>query len=434
MPQATNNASAQSTSVAPSRRDFVKTSAAVAGAAVLAAGAIPLSVHAAEDNTLKIGLVGCGGRGSGAALQALHADPNTRLVALADMFKDKLDSSLSNLKQSDAGARVDVPAARQFTGWDGYKGVIQNCDVVLLATPPFFRPMHLGAVIDAGKHCFCEKPVATDMPSLHKVMEISKRAKEKNVSLVSGLCYRYDDAKIDTMKRIHGGEVGQIISVQSNYLTGGLWSNARKEGWSDMEWQLRNWLYFTWLSGDMIVEQHIHSLDKVMWIMGDEPPLKVTANGGRTVRTQPEYGNIYDHFNTVYEWKNGVRAFCQARQWVNCDTDVSDWVYGTDGVANVMQHQITGKNAWRRKPGLNMYDLEHIALFKSIRTNEPINNGDYMVKSTAMAIMGRMSAYTGKTILWDKAIASTESLAPEKLEFGPIPVPPIAVPGKTKLA
>ena len=416
----------------PSRRDVVR-GAAVAGAAV-AAMSIPSFVHAASSDTLKVGLIGCGGRGTGAANNALNADSNIKLVAMGDMFKDKLETSLLGLRQSAHKDRVDVAPEHQFIGWDAYKGVIEMCDVVLLATPPHFRSIHLKAAVEAGKHIFCEKPVATDGPALRSVIETAAKAKEKNISLVSGLCYRYDEAKMETLKRIHGGGVGNIINLNVNYLTTGLWSNARKPEWSDMEWQLRNWLYFTWLSGDLIVEQHIHSLDKMMWVMGDEPPAFAVANGGRACRTQPAYGNVYDHFNTMYEWKNGVRCFASARQWDGTFTDVSDWVYGDKGVANIMNHTITGENAWKRKASpKNMYDLEHIAFFKSIRSGEPINNGDYMCKSTGVAIMGRMAAYTGTKVTFDQMLNSQENLAPPKYEFGPLEMAPIAVPGKTKV-
>jgi predicted dehydrogenase len=418
----------------PTRRDIMR-GAAVAGAAVMAAGSNIPFVHAAEDNTIKIGLVGCGGRGSGAAGNALNADKNIKLWAMGDMFKDQLDQSLNLLKRGPKKSQIDVAPERQFTGWDAYKGVIAECDVVLLATAPFFRPMHLEAVLNAGKHCFCEKPVATDPTNLRLMWDTAKKFKEKKLSLVSGLCYRYDEAKIETVQRIRDGAVGDYLNLQGMYLTGDLWTRPRKPEWTDMEWQVRNWLYFTWLSGDMIVEQHIHTLDKMMWLMGDEPPVSCIASGGRTVRTQPEFGNIFDHFCTVYEWKNGVRAFCHARQWAKTDADVSDWVYGTKGKASLMDHQIWGENAWKRKASKeNMYDSEHVALFKSIRNNEPIYNGDYMCKSTLVGIMGRMAAYTGKKVTWDQVINSSEDLRPAKLEWGPYPTPEIAVPGKTKLA
>jgi len=438
------------TSHGATRRDFIKTSAVVAGAAA-ASSVLPLGgVYAAGSDVIKVGLIGCGGRGGGAALNALNADESNKIHALGDLFPDRLETKLQQLTK-EAEKRIDVPKERRFTGIDAYKGVIEACDVVLLATPPHFRPTHLAAALAANKHVFCEKPVGVDVPSVKKVMELCEQAKAKKLNVVSGLCYRYDEAKREIMEKIHSGAVGDIISLQGMYNTGGLWVAPRQSQWSDMEWQLRNWLYFTWLSGDHIVEQHIHTLDKMMWMMKDQPPMKVTGNGGRTQRTGPEYGNIYDHFDTIYEWNidgRPVRAYNQTRQWVNVDTDVSDWAFGTKGVADVMGLKITGENKWKRKEAKeNMYDSEHKALFAAIRKGEPINNGDYMCKSTLCAIMGRMAAYTGKTIYWDKAAAkadkkasaptlmeNTEDLSPPNYNFGPFPTPPVAVPGKGKVA
>jgi myo-inositol 2-dehydrogenase / D-chiro-inositol 1-dehydrogenase len=335
---------------------------------------------------------------------------------------------------------------KKFVGFDAYKGVIDACDVVLLATPPHFRPLHLRAAIEAGKHVFCEKPVATDVPGVKKVIEACKLAKEKNLAVVSGLCYRYDSGKADMVKAIHDGGLGDILSLQTNYNTTGLWMNPRQPGWDDMQWQLRNWLYFHWLSGDHVVEQAIHSVDKMMWVMKDAPPAVVTASGGRTQRTNPAYGNIYDHFNAVIEWPSKQRCYFSCRQWNNSDQDVSDWIHGTTGVGNMNDLVITGKNEWKgKKAKVPMYRAEHEAMFKSIRDGKPLNNGDYMTKSTLVAMMIRMSAYTGKNVFWDKAAAeaaragdkaaiileSTEDLSPPKYEFGPLPVAPVAVPGVT---
>ena len=430
----------------PTRRDFMKTSTAAAVGAALASYAMPSGVYAQASETLKVGLVGCGGRGSGAAVNALTADEGCELVAMGDMFADKLDQSHQNLLNEEVADRILADDMKKFTGFDAYKGVIDSCDVVLLATPPHFRPMHLQAAVDAGKHVFCEKPVAVDVPGVKKVIEACKKAKEKNLAVVSGLCYRYDAAKIETIDKIHQGAIGDLVSLQTNYNSGPLWMNPRQGGWSDMEWQLRNWLYFHWLSGDFVVEQSIHSIDKMMWVMKDEPPVSVSAAGGRVQRTSPEYGNVYDHFNSVIQWKNGLRCFQSSRQWANADADISDWAYGTKGTADIYKHRITGANEWKRKEGLDMYVAEHVALFKSIRGNQPRNDGDYMTKSTLVSMMIRMSAYTGKTVYWDKAAAeaakaaqdaaivmeSTEDLTPPKYDFGPLPVPAIAVPGETK--
>ena len=437
----------------PSRRDFMRTgTAAAVGAAVAGQLVVPASVHAAGSDVIRIGLVGCGGRGSGAALNALRAEENLRLVALGDAFKDKLETSYKNLKAAEEGAKVDVKDDKKFVGLDAYKGVIDSSDVVLLATPPHFRPMHLRAAIDAGKHVFCEKPVAVDVPGVKKVIEAGELAKQKKLSIVSGLCYRYDEGVKATIQQIHDGKIGNLVALQGMYLTSGLWNVPRTPQMTDFEWQLRNWLYFTWLSGDHIVEQHIHTIDKIMWMMKDVPPTKATANGGRTVRLEyPQFGHIYDHFDTIYEWdtENGpVRAFCQTRQWVGADSDTSDWAFGTQGTAELMRHQITGENKWRgRKAKVHMYDAEHVALFQAVRKNDPINNTEYMAKSTLAAIMGRLAAYHGKTVYWDKDAAekggpavrkdtpilmeSTEDLSPPAYDWNAkLEVPPIAVPGK----
>ena len=409
-----------------SRREFLGTSAVAALAAAPA-------VHAGGGDVLRVGLVGCGGRGSGAAVNALNADPNTKLVAVGDLFADFAQAALQNLKASEVGNRVEVPAENVFSGWDNYKGVIERCDVVILATSPHFRPMHLKAAVEAGKHVFCEKPVAVDAPGVRDVIQTCQLAQQRNLNVVSGLCYRYDLAKQEVIQRIHDGAVGDLVYLQTNYLTTGLWLRPRQPNWSDMEWQIRNWLYFTWLSGDHIVEQHIHSLDKMLWVMKDVPPTKVTATGGRTQRTQPQYGNIYDHFTSVFEWEdnNNLRCFAQTRQWNDTAQDTSDWVYGTKGTADIMNHRISGENRWRRKPSPeNMYDTEHKVLFNAIRNGQVINNGDYMTKSTLMAIMARLSAYSGRTIKWDEAMASQERLGPTTYEFGPLEVAPVAVPGQ----
>jgi len=424
---------------AASRRDFLTTSAAaVAGAALVTLPSLS-NVHAAGSDVLKIGLIGCGspggGRGAGAAGQALNADPNTKLVAIGDMFKDHIDDKLKNLKQDEKiGSRVDVEPDHCFVGWDAYKQVLAaDVDVVILTTPPHFRPLHLKAAVDAGKHVFCEKPVAVDAPGVLKVMEACRVAKSKDLALVSGLCYRYDKAKRETMARIHDGAIGDIVAMHTNYNAHGLWSVKRHQEMSDMEWQLRNWLYFTWLSGDHIVEQHIHSLDKMAWAMKDEPPLKAFGLGGRQSRTAEQYGNIFDHHAVCYEYKNGVKLFSYCRQQDGAAPDVNDYVMGTHGVADIMHHTIKGKNDWKaQKDPTNMYQNEHDELFASIRSGKHIHNGDYMCKSTLMAIMGRMATYTGQVITWEMAMKSADDLTPKKYEMGSQPMPAVARPGVTK--
>ncbi len=349
-----------------SRRAFLRTSATAALGGALAANlSIARSAHAAGSDVLKVGLIGCGGRGTGAAAQALNADPHVQLTALGDAFPDRLQSSLDNLRKMFA-EKVAVTDDHCFVGFDAYKNVIDSgVDVVILATPPHFRPAHLQAAVAAGKHVFAEKPVAVDAPGVRSVLETCAEAKKKNLSIVSGLCYRYDLAKRETIQRVHDGAVGDIVALNVNYNTGTLWMHPRKENWSDMEWQLRNWLYFTWLSGDHNTEQHVHSLDKAAWVMHDEPPVKAWGLGGRQVRVQPEYGNIYDHHAVVYEYASGVKLFSFCRQQAGCSVDVSDYVLGTKGTADLMKHTIkSGESNWRyRGEAPNMYQQEHDELF-----------------------------------------------------------------------
>jgi predicted dehydrogenase len=423
-----------------SRRDFLKTSsAAVASATALASLSITRSAHAAGGDTLKVGLVGCGGRGTGAAAQAMQADSNVKLTAMGDAFADRLESSLANLKGDGALAdKIDVPKERQFTGFDAYKQVIDSgVDVVLLCSPPGFRPLQFKYAIDQGKHVFAEKPVATDGPGIRSVMATADEARKKNLAVVSGLCYRYDFPKREAIKRIHDGAIGDIAAMHVSYNTGTLWYRGNNPEWSPMEYQMRNWLYYTWLSGDFIVEQHVHSLDKAAWVMHDEPPVKAFGLGGRQVRVEPQWGHIYDHMATVFEYKNGVKLFSNCRQQAGCAAETSDYIYGTKGTAELMSAKIEPREGerWRyRGETPNMYDQEHRELFASIRSGNPINNGDYMCKSSMLGIMGRMVCYTGRELSWDECLNSTENLQPAKYEWGPMPVPPVAMPGITKFA
>ena len=425
---------------ASSRRDFLKTSAA-AGAAL----ALVPAVHAAGSDVLRVGLIGCGSRGTGAASQALKADKNVKLVAMGDAFADRIESSLGELhNDAELAAKIDVPAERRFKGFDAYKHVLAtNVDVVLLTTPPGFRPIHFQAAVAAGKHVFAEKPVAVDAPGIRKVLEACAEAKKKNLSVVAGLCWRYHHGMRQTMQRVHGGAIGDLVALHTQYNTGRLWVKTLKEkaqnGWSDMEWQMRNWLYFTWLSGDHIVEQHVHSLDKMAWAMKDEYPIKAVGTGGRQVRTSPDYGHIFDHHAVVFEYRSGVKLFSYCRQQAGCDNDVSDTLMGTRGICHINANgpgaaTISGPNAWQLRPRRddNMYQTEHNELFAAIRAGKPINNGEYVCKSSLLAIMGRMASYTGKVITWDKALNSKEDLSPAKYAFGPLAVPPVARPGITR--
>jgi predicted dehydrogenase len=421
------------------RRGFLKTAA---GATALGAIAVPRGVHAAESETLRVGLIGCGGRGNAAAIDALKADPHAQLVAIADTFADRANDGLALIKGDKAIVdRVTVTPDRIYTGFDGYKQLIDSgVDVVLLATPPHFRPEHFAYAVAAGKHCFVEKPVAVDAFGVKSVMETSRLAKEKGLAVVSGLCWRYDLGVREIMRRIKEEKaIGDIVAIESSYNANGLWHRGDKPEWSRMEYQVRNWLYHTWLSGDHILEQAIHSLDKTAWLLGDVQPLKATALGGRQQRIDPMYGNVYDHFAVFYEYPGGQRVYFTCRQQDNCSVRVDELVHGTKGRAEILRGQMmdlgSDKVAWRyrgKKP--SMYQVEHDELFASIRKGEPINNGDYMCNSTMIGLLGRMAAYTGQTVTWDQCANSTERLGPSEYAWGDVPEEVVAIPGKTALA
>lgn len=422
------------------RREFLKTSTlAAAGGAIVGAMQLGHGVHAAGDDTLRVGLIGCGGRGTGAASQALMADSRVKLTAMGDAFDDRLQLSLSSLTSTKGlASKIDVPLERQFVGFDAYKHVLaSDVDVVLLTTPPHFRPMHLQAAIDAGKHVFAEKPCAVDAPGVHAVLRSCEEAKKKKLAVVSGLCLRYHAPYREVIRRVRDGAIGDVRALVANDYRGPIWIKPREPDWTDMHWQMRNWYYFTWLSGDFNVEQHVHNLDVCAWAMGDQYPVKAIGMGGREVRKGPEYGNIFDHHSVVYEYANGSRIISNTRQMPGCKNDISIGLSGTKGSAMLTERRngvrITAADEWVfRDEAPNLYQVEHDELFASIRAGQPINNGEYMAKSTLLAIMGRMATYTGQEITWDMAWKSTENLTPPKYEWGAIASPPVAVPGVTR--
>ena len=421
---------------ARTRRDFLKT----AGTAAAAALPLTANVHAAGSDVLRVGLIGCGSRGTGAAAQALNADKHVKLVAMGDAFEDRLLESLETLKRDEnIAAKVDVKPDHRFVGFNAYKDVLgAGVDVVLLTTPPGFRPIHFKAAVEAGKHVFAEKPCAVDAPGVRSVLETCKRAREKHLSVVSGLCLRYDLGFRETVRRIHAGAAGDVVALQANDYRGTIWVKPRKPEWTDMQWQMRNWYYFTWLSGDFNVEQHVHFLDTCAWVMKNEYPVKAIGLGGRQVRTGPEYGHIYDHFSVVYEYANGVKLFSNCRQQGGCASNLSAEVLGSKGRAHLAERRHgltihTDKEWVYDGPENNMYQTEHEELFAAIRAGKPINNGEYMAHSTLLAIVGRMAAYTGKVVTWDMAMRSKEDLSPPAYDWKvKLPVPPVAMPGRTK--
>lgn len=427
-------------SLSASRREFLSTAVA-AGAGALSLGAIAGTAHAAGSDVIKVGLIGCGGRGTGAAEQSINSSSNVKLHAMGDLFGDHLHGAKEKLARF--GDKFDVTDDRCFVGFDAYRKVIDaGVDLVILATPPGFRPTHIKAVIDAGKHLFTEKPVAVDGTGIRTVLAAAEEAKKKNLAVVAGTQRRHQLGYVEAMKRIHNGDLGEIITARCYWNQGGLWSRERQPQWSDMEYQLRNWLYYTWLSGDHIVEQHVHNLDVVNWAM-QAHPVRAYALGGRQVRTQPIYGNAFDHFAVEYEYPGGQYTSSQCRQIDGTDGKVSETIVGTKGVYDLdggsktyvfrptggKSERTTARSLKERDP----YQQEHIDMIESIRSGQPLNELRTVAESTLTAIMGRMSAYTGKAVTWEQALNSQLDLMPKELKFGPLPTPPVAVPGDTPL-
>ena len=406
-----------------SRRNFLKTSAA--GVAALSV-AVP-RVHAGESDLIKVGLIGCGGRGRGAAANTLNADPNTKIVAVADAFMPNAQGAVEGLKTAFED-RIDVED-RVFAGLDAYKSVVEASDLVLLCESPGFRYRSLAYAVEQGKHVFCEKPVATDMLGIKSVMESSKIAKEKGLTLVSGLCWRYDLNVKDIMQRVCDGAIGDITSARLTYLTSKLWTRPRQEGDTEMMAQVRNWYNYAWLSGDFNIEQHVHTLDKGLWAMGDVPPATCYGLGARMQRTeQPEYGDIYDSMASVFEYPNGTTFYSYCRQQDGCWGENQAYFAGTKGFARILGRgritDLDGKVVYEQQPvSSDMYTLEHIELYKSIRGKiDTINNGDYMAKATMMGILGREACYSGARMTWDEAFNSDKSYAPSDYTENGVPV------------
>jgi predicted dehydrogenase len=416
------------------RRELMK-SAAVAGTLA----AIP-NVHAGGSDVIRVGLVGCGDRGTGAATQALAADANAKLVAMADAFEDRLQESLSLLRGDEkVGSKVEVAPEHCLVGFDAYQKLIASgVDVVLLCTPPHFRPLHLRAAVESGKHVFAEKPVAVDARGVRDVLEACEAAKAKNLSVVSGLCLRYDNGIRETVRRIHDRQIGEVVTLLANDYRGGRWAKARQPDWTDMTYEMRNWYNFTWLSGDFNVEQHVHYLDACAWVMGERYPVKAVGMGGRQALTGPEYGQIYDHFSVVYEFADGAKLISNCRQQPGCANDMSAEILGTRGRAEISDGRRglrirTASGDWTYGgPKNEMFQTEHDELFAAVRSGKPINNGEYMAKSTLLAIMGRMAAYTGQEVTWEMALNSKEDLSPAEYDWNAKPpASRVAVPGLT---
>ncbi|MEX1184370.1 MAG: Gfo/Idh/MocA family oxidoreductase [Gemmatimonadota bacterium] len=388
-------------------------------------------------DVIRVGVVGCGGRGTGAIRQhAQNAD--VEIVALGDVMPDRLASCRKNLAELAAedasfAAKYKVTDDRCFTGLDAYKQVLNSgIDLVIFATPPGFRPLHLAAAVAAGKHIFTEKPVAVDANGIRSVLASYEVGLQKGLGIVAGTQRRHDAGYIDIIKRIHDGAIGDVVGGQVYWNQGTLWHRDPNPEWSDAEWQIRNWLYFTWLSGDHIVEQHVHNIDIANWVMNAHP-VKAVAMGGRQQRTGPEFGHIYDHFAVDYEYPNGVHILSMARQMRGASRFIGERFFGTNGRANP-ESTIEGPNAYTHTgEDVNPYVQEHLDLVASIRAGKPLNELKQVAESCLTAIMGREAAYTGREIAWEEMLNAEQSLGPATIAFGPLDVPPVAVPGVTEL-
>lgn len=427
------------------RRDFMKAgTAAAAGGLSLSSFPAPARAAAPTADAIRVAVVGCGGRGTGAAVQALSSGQDVKLVAMADAFADRVEQSYATLTsperddwgETDLSARIDVPSERRFSGFDGYKQVLPHADVVILATPPGFRPLHFAAAVDAGKHVFMEKPVAVDPTGVRTVIAAADEADKRNLSVVAGTQRRHEACYLDAMRHVADGRIGRILSARCYWNQGGLWVKEPQSDWTDMEWQMRNWLYFTWLSGDHICEQHIHNLDVCNWAIGAHP-VRALGLGGRQVRTASKYGNIFDHFTIEYEYPDDVFVTSMCRQIDGCASRVEEQFSGTNGqlVTRPGYAVITGERPWRYEAkNPNPYVQEHRDLIASISgSGTHLNEAKRVAESTLTAIMGRMSTYTGKEVTWEQAMNSTLDLSPDAYEFGSLAVRPVAVPGRTPL-
>ena len=419
-----------------SRRAFMHTTAAAT-----AAMAFPYGTLVRGSDVIRVGVVGCGGRGTGAARDCMRGAEGVEIVAMGDLMADRLAQSRAELVKAVGGnaalaAKFTVTDERCFTGFDAYEKVLASgIDLVILATPPGFRPAHLAAAVAAGKHIFTEKPVAIDAAGIRSVLATYESARRKNLAIVAGTQRRHQARYLDAIRRIHDGAIGEVVSGQVFWNQGGLWSRERRAEWTDAEWQIRNWLYFTWLSGDHIVEQHVHNIDVANWVMGAHP-IKAIGAGGRQHRTEAKFGHIYDHFAVDFEYPNGARVMSMCRQIEGTKSRVGEHFIGTAGRSDASSF-IKGGKPWTLDAAAretNPYVQEHIDLVASLRAGKPLNELKQVAESTLTAIMGRESAYTGQEITWDEMLNAEQALAPPSVAFGPLDVPPVPMPGRTKLA
>ena len=424
------------------RREFLKTSAVTASAA--AAGTLDLrrSAHAAGSDIMKVGMIGCGGRNSGAAGQALTADPGARLVVMCDILRERVEKAREAIKQAK-GAQVTVDDAHCFTGFDGYKHVIEASDVVLIANAAKFHPFHAMAAIQAGKHVFVEKPHGIDPRSVKLMQQACDLAKQKKLCIVSGLHSRFHAGYIETVQRIQDGAIGKIVSIEENFLRPPYGVTERKPEYSELQWQASTQYHFCWLSGDDVPQSLVHNLDRSSWVLGNAVPIKCHGLAGRSTMVEPLYGDVFDHHSVVYEFDKGVRVYAFCRTTTGCYDEYSSLVLGAKGQASLLACRIWGETNWRWQGQCDPYQVEHDKLFAGIRSGNPINCGDYMARSTMIGVMGQLSCYTGKEVTWEQAMASDYYYPPKPEDCrddmepptkpGPNGSYPVPAPGRTKM-
>jgi predicted dehydrogenase len=432
------------------RRSFLKKSAAAGAAAAVPFPYINARYGLSVPEMIRVGVVGCGGRGTGAALNVLQAKTeviyppprkgyhtenavpgakataeNVEIVALADLFRDRLEECRTQLR----AVGTNIPDGHCFVGFDGCEKLLQvpGLNYVILATPPAFRPRELRASVEAGKHVFMEKPAAVDAPGVRSIIKSGEMAGKKNLGIVAGTLRRHSADQIETVKRLHDGAIGEIVEARAYFNIGEIWMIPREAGWGQMEWQIRNWPYFTWASGDILVEQHVHTIDLINWVMGTHP-VRAYGMGGRLARPSWEYGNIYDHFAIEYEYPGGVRLFSQNRQIDGCTNLVGAAVLGTKGTSNC-ENRIQGEREWVFQGQVrDGYEQEHIDLIESVRSGKPLNEAKTVAESTLAAIMGRESAYSGQEITWEAAMHSKRDYTPGEFTMGDCPFPEVPMP------
>jgi len=421
------------------RRDFLKQTAS-AGATLAGGLSFARAAHAAGSDTIRLALIGCGGRGTGAAAQALNACSRAKLVAMADAFEDRLTGSHQVVARKHPD-RVDVAPERRFVGMDAYaKAMDADVDLVLLCTPPGFRPIQYEAAVKANKHVFMEKPVAVDVPGIRRMIAANEEAKKKGLAVAVGLNMRHTNSYQEVVRRVHDGAIGKVNFLRAYGNTGGVWVRPRQPDQTEMQYQMRNWYYFNWLCGDLIVEQTVHALDLVNWAKG-EHPVEAQGMGGRQVRVGTEYGESFDHFDVEYTYLDGTKLFLFCRHVRGCWNYFGGLAHGTKGDADLSgELRLHGQEPIRFERGIDGHQVEHDDLFAALEEGRPYNEGDYGITSTMTAILGRMAAHSGQVVKWDEAMKSETDLGPERYDWdaelplkpGPDGMYACAMPGKSK--